>query len=41
MDDFISMSMVKMQIRVNVKMIFTAFGFNLFQLCTLRKLAAV
>jgi IS5 family transposase len=27
--------------RVSVKMIFTAFGFNLYQLCTLKKLGAV
>ncbi|MGB2727701.1 MAG: IS5/IS1182 family transposase, partial [Halobacteriota archaeon] len=27
--------------RVNVKMIFTAFGFNLYQLCTLKKQGAV
>ena len=27
--------------RVSVKMIFTAFGFNLYQLCTLKKQGAV
>jgi len=27
--------------RVNVKMIFTAFGFNLYQLCTLKKQGVV
>jgi IS5 family transposase len=27
--------------RVNVKMIFTAIGFNLYQLCTLKKLGAI
>jgi IS5 family transposase len=27
--------------RVTVKMVFTAIGFDLYQLCTLRKLGAV